>query len=286
MQIFGLSTCLAIRLWICNSGSSTNMVGTWHSLVRGNAVLLILRYLPIRNSPCGHGRRKDFFRGTTTLEDFSKVFPGGRPKVVKFVFSHSKLRKQPFLVKFSKSRRALAPLPSPSDAHVCGQTHRPSGTDRCVENGAKADLLPISSSTFARLHLFFFQLQGEWTKDTAGGCANNRATYGQNPIYQVDLEVTSVTDSLCLFVARSSARRGQSAFFADAAAGPAARPGKARADCVAIENTTSRLQASFWSPLPLLLFRKSWLIAFARLIRKLVFVCSYRPITYVLPGRQ
>jgi len=49
-----------------------------------------------------HGRRKDFFqRGE--LEDFSKILPG-RPKVVKFVFPHLKLRKQPFLLNISKSR--------------------------------------------------------------------------------------------------------------------------------------------------------------------------------------
>ena len=34
--------------------------------------------------------------------------------MVKFVFSHSKPRKQPFLLRFSKSKWSLAP---PSDAH-------------------------------------------------------------------------------------------------------------------------------------------------------------------------
>ena len=47
-----------------------------------------------------HGRRKGFFQGGA-LVDFSKFFPGG-PKVVQFVSSHSKLRKQPFLLKISK----------------------------------------------------------------------------------------------------------------------------------------------------------------------------------------
>ena len=53
-----------------------------------------------------------------------RIFPGGGatgffqsfsrgPKVVKFVFSHLKLRKQPFLLKFSKSRGERAPLPPP-----------------------------------------------------------------------------------------------------------------------------------------------------------------------------
>jgi len=48
-----------------------------------------------------------------TLGDFSKIFPGG-PKVVKFGFYPSKLKKQPFLLTFSKSRGAKAP---PTDAH-------------------------------------------------------------------------------------------------------------------------------------------------------------------------
>jgi len=51
------------------------------------------------------------------LRDFSKIFPRGA-KVVKFVFSHSKLRKKSFLLKFSKSRGAQGPLALPSDAHV------------------------------------------------------------------------------------------------------------------------------------------------------------------------
>jgi len=51
------------------------------------------------------------------LGDFFKSFLGG-PKVAKFVFSHSKLRKQPFLLKFSKSRWATPHcLPPPSYAH-------------------------------------------------------------------------------------------------------------------------------------------------------------------------
>ena len=51
-----------------------------------------------------HGRLKDFFQGGT-LEDFSKIFLGAGSKVAKFVLSYSKLRKQPFLLQFSKSRR-------------------------------------------------------------------------------------------------------------------------------------------------------------------------------------
>ena len=49
------------------------------------------------------------------LRVFSLIFLGG-PKVSKFVFSHSKLRKQPFLTKISKSRGPWPPCPT-SDAH-------------------------------------------------------------------------------------------------------------------------------------------------------------------------
>jgi len=48
---------------------------------------------------------------------FPKFFQGG-PKVVKFVFSHSKSRNQPFLLKFLKSRWGPCHPPAPSsDAH-------------------------------------------------------------------------------------------------------------------------------------------------------------------------
>ena len=49
------------------------------------------------------------------LGNFSKFFPEG-PKVAKFVFSHPKLRKQPFLLKISKYRGPRPPcsaLPTP-----------------------------------------------------------------------------------------------------------------------------------------------------------------------------
>jgi len=62
------------------------------------------------NSAVQHGRRKDFFQGGHQVI-FPKFLQGG-PKVVKFVFSHSKLRKQPFLPKCSKSRGAKALLPT------------------------------------------------------------------------------------------------------------------------------------------------------------------------------
>jgi len=44
--------------------------------------------------------------------DFSQIFPGGA-KVVNFYVSHSKLRKQPFLLKISKSRGAKASPATP-----------------------------------------------------------------------------------------------------------------------------------------------------------------------------
>jgi len=58
---------------------------------------------------CVHGRRKEFFLGEP-LGFFQKFFYG-RPKVVKFAFYHSKLRKQRFLLKFANS------CPS-SDTHM------------------------------------------------------------------------------------------------------------------------------------------------------------------------
>ena len=53
-----------------------------------------------------------FFQGVPPGE-FSKIFPGGSQKWWDF-FSHSKLRKQSFLLKFSKSRVRESPLPLPT----------------------------------------------------------------------------------------------------------------------------------------------------------------------------
>ena len=50
---------------------------------------------------CVHGHRKEFLQGGTS-GFFQQFFYGG-PKVVKFGFYHSKLRKQRFLLKFSNS---------------------------------------------------------------------------------------------------------------------------------------------------------------------------------------
>ena len=60
------------------------------------------------------------FSGGATTGDFSKIFLGVA-KRGEICFSHSKLRKQPFLLKFSKSREK-GPLPS-SDVHGCFDTY-------------------------------------------------------------------------------------------------------------------------------------------------------------------
>jgi len=60
-----------------------------------------------------YGRRKDFIQGKHLWKwIFPNVFSGGQAKVVKFVFYHSKLRKQPFLLISSNSY-------PPSDTHAC-----------------------------------------------------------------------------------------------------------------------------------------------------------------------
>ena len=58
-----------------------------------------------------HGRRKNFSKEAAS-GIFQKFFYWGCPKVVKFAFYHTKLRKQPFLLKFSNSC-------PPSDTHAC-----------------------------------------------------------------------------------------------------------------------------------------------------------------------
>jgi len=51
------------------------------------------------------------------LGDFSKIFPGG-PKVVKFVFFHSKLRKQPFFAEIFKIQGKGHPCPTSRRPHT------------------------------------------------------------------------------------------------------------------------------------------------------------------------
>jgi len=64
---------------------------------------------------------EEFFQGGNTRGFFQNVSRGG-PKRVKFDFSLLKLRKQPFLLKFSNSGGAKAPsdppLPTPTSALV------------------------------------------------------------------------------------------------------------------------------------------------------------------------
>jgi len=57
-----------------------------------------------------------FFQGEPLGGIFPKVFLGG-PKVVEFVFSHSKLR-QPFLLKISKSRVPRPPFRRPCQLDI------------------------------------------------------------------------------------------------------------------------------------------------------------------------
>jgi len=66
-------------------------------------ILAFYFYLFAHNKHNGHGygRRKDFCQ-RVPREDFSKNFLGG-PKVVKFVFSHSKVRKQPLFATVAAS---------------------------------------------------------------------------------------------------------------------------------------------------------------------------------------
>jgi len=62
-----------------------------------------------------HGRRKDFFQGGAS-RGFPKIFFQGGPKVVKFVFYPSKMKKQPFFAnnfKIQGMARFPAPLPTP-----------------------------------------------------------------------------------------------------------------------------------------------------------------------------
>jgi len=63
---------------------------------------------------CVYGRLKDFFQGEQ-LVDFSKSFSRGG-KVLKFVFYHSKLRKQPF---FAEIFKFLPPFRHPCLGKKC-----------------------------------------------------------------------------------------------------------------------------------------------------------------------
>jgi len=69
-----------------------------------------------------------FLQGGGTGAIFPKFFQGVA-KVQKFVFSNSKLRKQPFLLKFSKSRGGLCPLPTSNDGQPRKKNGREVGFD-------------------------------------------------------------------------------------------------------------------------------------------------------------
>jgi len=70
------------------------------------------RSSPFQIQLCGvHGRRKDIFQWGTTrgfFQNFSRGVKSGE-----ICFSHSKPRKEPYLVKFSKSRGPCLPFRRP-----------------------------------------------------------------------------------------------------------------------------------------------------------------------------
>jgi len=81
-------------------------------------VLGLLFVIPNTNATSGRSfsalkRLKTYLRTPTDM-GVGRIFSTGRGrKAVKFVFYPSKLKKQPFLLKFSKSRGALPPLRRP-----------------------------------------------------------------------------------------------------------------------------------------------------------------------------
>ena len=93
-----------------------------------------------------HGRRKDFFQWAP-LDDFSKIFLGRGPKVVKFVFSHAKLRKQTFSAEIINIQwRSLTPPPSDAhDPNMCRTltfSHKYTSSIHCAVCGSR-DLISI-----------------------------------------------------------------------------------------------------------------------------------------------
>jgi len=64
------------------------------------------------------GVGRNFSRGGA-VGDLPKNFSRGGPKVVKFVFYPSKLKKQPFFANNFKIQGAKLPPALPSDAHAC-----------------------------------------------------------------------------------------------------------------------------------------------------------------------
>jgi len=90
-----------------------------------------------------HGRRKDFFQGGAS-RGFPKIFFQGGPKVVKFGFYPSKMKKQPFFANNFKIQGVeRSPCP-PSDTHalieVCG-----------LKSHASRSFIPVFIVTCAKL---------------------------------------------------------------------------------------------------------------------------------------
>ena len=90
------------ELSVCTRSFFVKLNNLWTNLFAARVIYLIIDM----------GAEWIFSRGAT--RGFFLNFPRG-PKVVKFHFSHSKLRKQPFLLKISQSRGLgpLSPLPTP-----------------------------------------------------------------------------------------------------------------------------------------------------------------------------
>jgi len=103
---------------IFNSAHERNRVGNWsrfdlRGLSRQGHNRLIFWGGGKNDCNLLHGPRKDFFQGGPT-RGFFQIFSRGRPNEVKFVFSHSKLRKQPFFAeKFKIQGGPWPPLPPP-----------------------------------------------------------------------------------------------------------------------------------------------------------------------------
>ena len=99
-----------------------------------------------------HGRRKDFFR-RETLVDLSRSFCRGEPKLVKFVFSQSKLRKQNFpAVIFKIQEEAWPPYPLFRRPCTCLQLiHRKAGfgSRTCVKDTKRIFHAAFSAQSLA-----------------------------------------------------------------------------------------------------------------------------------------
>jgi len=89
--------------------------------------------------------------GFLPVEGFLPFFPGG-PKVLKFSFYPSKLKKQSFLLIISKSRGSKAPPVPPSDAHGCKVREDDSTRAKCFCN--QHSIASVSQSRVYQLKYF------------------------------------------------------------------------------------------------------------------------------------